>query len=202
MLTCQNISLFSFYNNEVIFSNLNITLLPGAIAIIRGKNGAGKSSLLKIIGGIQLPTAGEVYINNIQTNKLQRPFLGYLGHQLGLKLNLTVEDNLILWAKFYDSVTLIPAAITYFKLTNILSEKVYKLSSGMKKKVALARIMSCYSKIWLLDEVETNLDQENLQLVYNLVTIQANSGGIILWASHSPSPLSSILEINLERYRK
>lgn len=201
MLTCQNISLLSS-NNTVIFANLSITLLPGAIAIIRGKNGAGKSSLLKIIGNIQSPTAGEVYIHNIQTNKLQKPFLGYIGHQLGLKLDLTVEDNLVMWAKFYDSITLIPAAVTYFGLTDLLSEKVYKLSSGMKKKVALARIMACYSKIWLLDEVETNLDEENRKLVYNLIAIHTNSGGIILWASHSPSPWSNVLEVNLEQYKK
>lgn len=201
MLTCQNISLVSS-NNTVIFANLSITLLPGAIAIIRGKNGAGKSSLLKIIGNIQSPTAGEVYIHNIQTNKLQKPFLGYIGHQLGLKLDLTVEDNLVMWAKFYDSVTLIPAAVTYFGLTDLLSEKVYKLSSGMKKKVALARIMACYSKIWLLDEVETNLDEENRKLVYNLIAIHTNSGGIVLWASHSPSPWSNALEVNLEQYKK
>ncbi|WP_342638656.1 heme ABC exporter ATP-binding protein CcmA [Orientia tsutsugamushi] len=201
MLTCQNISLLSS-NNTVIFANLSITLLPGAIAIIRGKNGAGKSSLLKIIGNIQSPTAGEVYIHNIQTNKLQKPFLGYIGHQLGLKLDLTVEDNLVMWAKFYDSVTLIPAAVTYFRLTDFLSEKVYKLSSGMKKKVALARLMACYSKIWLLDEVETNLDEGNRKLVYNLIAIHTNSGGIVLWASHSPSPWSNVLEVNLERYKK
>lgn len=201
MLTCQNISLLSS-NNTVIFANLSITLLPGAIAIIRGKNGAGKSSLLKIIGNIQSPTAGEVYIHNIHTNKLQKPFLGYIGHQLGLKLDLTVEDNLVMWAKFYDSVTLIPAAVTYFRLTDLLSEKVYKLSSGMKKKVALARLMACYSKIWLLDEVETNLDEENRKLVYNLIAIHTNSGGIVLWASHSPAPWSNALEINLERYKK
>ncbi len=201
MLTCQNISLFSL-NTKVIFTNLSITLLSGAIVMIRGKNGAGKTSLLRIISGIQTPSQGEVFINNVRISELARPFIGYLGHRLGLKLELTVEENLIMWAKFYSSEMMIPAAVTYFSLQELLQQPVYKLSSGMKKKVALARLMSCHSKIWLLDEVEANLDEENRKLLYNAIAIKASSGGIILWASHLICPWQNIEEIRLEDFNE
>lgn len=200
MLTCNNISLISL--NKVVFTNLSVTFLPGTIAIIRGKNGAGKTSLLRVIAGIQSPTLGNIYINNNDIHILEQPIYSYLGHNLGFKEELSVIDNLTFWSALYNSMELIPAAISYLQLDPYLNEPLYKLSSGFKKRVAIARLVSCCSKIWLLDEIETNLDQYSTQLVYHLMAAHADAGGIIIWASHASTPWKNILEINIEKYKK
>ena len=70
----------------------------------------------------------------------------------------------------------------------------------MQKKVALAKLIACQSNLWLLDEVESNLDQENKELLRNLIIIKANNGGIILITSHANIDIKSAQIINLEQY--
>lgn len=178
--------------------DLNITLLPSAITYIKGANGCGKSSLLRMIAGIMQPSSGNIYYKNSSINNIAKPYCTYIGHNLGLKLEMTVFENLKFWLEVYNSAETLQAAVHYFKLHNLLDEKCYSLSSGMQKIVAVARLVACQSDLWLLDEVETNLSKENRDLLNNLIAMKANSGGIVLLSSHLENSIKSAQTLQLD----
>lgn len=181
---------FSIYQKK-LFDNLSITFLNSAITYVKGANGCGKTSLLRMIAGIMQPNSGNIFYKNLNINNIAKPYCTYIGHNLGLKLEMTVFENLKFWSEIYNSVETLDAAIHYFKLYDLLDEKCYTLSSGLQKVVALARLIACQSDLWLLDEVETNLSKENRDLLNNLIVMKANSGGIVLLSSHTENHIKS-----------
>ncbi|ABE04170.1 heme ABC transporter ATP-binding protein CcmA [Rickettsia bellii] len=181
---------FNIYQKQ-LFDNLSITFLDSAITYIKGANGCGKTSLLRMIAGIMQPSNGNIFYKNLNINNIAKPYCTYIGHNLGLKLEMTVFENLKFWSEIYNSVETLDAAIHYFKLYDLLDEKCYTLSSGLQKVVALARLIACQSDLWLLDEVETNLSKENRDLLNNLIVMKANSGGIVLLSSHTENHIKS-----------
>lgn len=179
-----------------------MSFLPSSIVYVRGENGCGKTSLLRIIAAIQKPTGGRVTfgINSKPVFTLNKPHCTYIGHHLGIKQELSVFENIKFWSEIFDSPELISASITYFSLEEILDKKCYELSAGNKKKVALSRLILCPSKLWLLDEVDSNLDQSNKELLLNLIVSHANNGGIAFIASHNPPPIKTAQILNLSDY--
>lgn len=181
---------FSIYQKK-LFDNLSITFLNSAITYVKGANGCGKTSLLRMIAGIMQPNSGNIFYKNLNINNIAKPYCTYIGHNLGLKLEMTVFENLKFWSEIYNSVETLDAAIHYFKLYDLLDKKCYTLSSGLQKVIALARLIACQSDLWLLDEVETNLSKENRDLLNNLIVMKANSGGIVLLSSHTENHIKS-----------
>jgi heme exporter protein A len=189
-------------NDRILFNNISITFLPSSIVYLNGANGCGKTSLLRMIAGIQRPTSGHIsYKYNSFLEESNKPYCTYIGHNLGLKLQLTVFENLKFWSEIYNSLEVLEASIHYFQLQNILDTKCYELSSGNQKKVALSRLLSCQSDLWLLDEVESNLDQKNRDLLNNLIIAKANNNGIILISSHEKALVKSAQFMNIEDYK-
>ncbi len=182
---------------RTIFSDISISFLPSSIVYLQGSNGCGKTSLLRMVANIQNPTSGNILYKLWQCSDLKKPYCNYIGHNLGLKCQITVLEYLTFWAKIYNSLETLESAIYYFRLHNILDEKCYKLSAGNQKKVALAKLVACQSNLWLLDEVEANLDQENKELLHSLIITKANNGGIILLTSHSNIDIKSAQILNI-----
>ncbi len=178
--------------------DLNITFLPSSITYIKGANGCGKSSLLRMIAGIMQPSSGNIYYRNRNINNIAKLYCTYIGHNLGLKSEMTVFENLKFWSEIYNSAETLYAAIHYFKLHDLLDKKCYSLSSGMQKIVAIARLIACQSDLWLLDEVDTNLSKENRDLLNNLIVMKTNSGGIVLLSSHLESSIKSAQILQLD----
>lgn len=200
MLSLQNLALIN--QEKVIFSELSVTLLPGVIIILRGDNGSGKTSLLKMIAGVQNPGKGSILYgkNYSPISSLALPYCTYIGHKNGFKAELTILENLIFVARLYKAAELVEAAIHYFDLKELLGKNYYQLSAGNQQKVALARLILCPSKLWLLDEVETNLDQANRDKLKNLISIQAKNGGIIINTSHNQNWLEASTVINMKDF--
>lgn len=191
MFSCSNLTIS--YNEHIIVSSLGFTLFPGAVALIRGENGSGKSSLLKVFSGIKKPDNGEIY--------KEQQNVAFIGHELGIIDNLSVIENIFYWSAMQGTELMVPGAVAYFHLTEIVDVPCYKLSAGMKKRVALARLLATQSNIWLLDEPENNLDSHGKELLQNLINIKASQNGIIIIASHSQLHKSSAIEINLEDFK-
>lgn len=197
MLSCQQISLE--ISSKKLFE-ISITLLPGSIVIIRGANGVGKSSLLRIFAGLQEPSAGIVLWNNALLQEAVKPFATYIGHNIGIKDELTVFENLVFWSRLYNSENMLQAAIHYFDLMDILPDKVFTLSAGNRQKIAIARLLACNADLWLLDEVETHFDERNTLLLHNAICAKANNAGIIIMTSHDALRFKQAIEINIEDF--
>lgn len=196
MLECLNLSYK--LQDRYLFKDISFTALPGSFIIIEGPNGSGKTSLLRMIAGL-IPTEGNILLNNYPIDEI-KPLINYIGHNLALKLELSVISNLTFWAEIYDSPELIPASLHYFNLYEHIETKIIDLSEGQKRKVALAKLLACHSDIWLLDEVDSNLDNENLSLLNNLIQTRVEQGGIVIFSTHHPERLKKKHSINLLDY--
>jgi heme exporter protein A len=197
MLSLHSVSINT--SESELIKNLSITFLPSAIVYFRGKNGCGKTSLLRAISGIKKVSSGQITFgkNNTPIEDLAKPYCVYIGHKTGVKPELTVIENIEFWAKTYNSSELVSAAIFYFKLEDYIHTKCYALSAGQQQRVALAKLLACSSYIWLLDEVENNLDTQSKELLNNLIISKANNGGIIISSSHTETLIKSAVIIDL-----
>lgn len=201
MLSLLNLGLS--INNKNIFNKVSFSLLPGSIYRLKGPNGSGKTSLLKTISGLIDNNEGNISWNNkkIDHEEYYKNIVGYLGHENAIKNDLSVIDNLALWASLKDTYLLIEPSIAYFKLTNIVEEKCKLLSSGWKKRVALARMVISNTQLWLLDEPEANLDEEGKELLLKLLQVKISSGGMAVIASHDSECYNKIPVINISDFK-
>ncbi|MCT4634725.1 MAG: heme ABC exporter ATP-binding protein CcmA [Rickettsiales bacterium] len=201
MLSCVNIGLE--IDNKEIFSNISFSLLPNSIYILKGGNGAGKTSLLKIMAGLSRNYNGNLLWNNrpINYEEYYKKCIGYLGHEDAIKLDLSVIDNLALWADLKGNHLLVPPAIGQFKLGEVINTKCKDLSKGWQKRVALARMIIGSGKLWLLDEPEANLDKEGRELLLKLLQVKISSGGMAIIASHNLDYYKKIPVININDFK-
>jgi len=181
MLSCQNLTLTDPKNpgNNLIFG-LSFCLSPGAVLYLAGANGIGKTSVLRAIAGLNKPSSGTITFKEQNLADFKIKPLHYIGHKLGIKQELSVWDNLSFWADSLDAREGLQAAIIYLSLQDILEQECTRLSSSECTKVAIARLMLSKAQIWLLDELDTNLDDQSRKLLNNLINIKASSGGIII----------------------
>ncbi|NRB10583.1 MAG: heme ABC exporter ATP-binding protein CcmA [Rickettsiaceae bacterium] len=185
-----------------LFQTFSLSVLPSAIIYLHSPNGSGKTSLLRMIAGIQKPSKGNITFgkDKITIDEMPKPYCTYIGHNTALKLDLTVFENIKFWANISGTLELIDAAIHYFQLEELLFCKAYELSAGDRKKVALTRLITCPTQLWLLDEVDVNLDKHNKALLKNLIITKADSGGIIFLTTHNMPEIKTADIINLQEY--
>lgn len=174
MIILESIT-YSSHNTEFLVLP-SFTTLPGAIVKITGYNGAGKTTFLRILAGIIHPKTGDIIHTQTHVN--------YIGHNLGIKDDLTAREQLLFWSGFEGSEMLIPAALKITQLEEMADIFCYKLSSGNKQKLAIAKLLISSSNIWVLDEIDSALDDANTALLSNLMATKANNGGIIFFSSH------------------
>ena len=190
MIFLNNLS----YNisNYNLFKNISLTILPGALVQIFGSNGSGKTTLLRMIAGIQKPQSGSIIIENHNGNSN----ISYIGHNLGIKDDITVSEQLEFWAGIYGAKILMASAIRYCRLEDYLDSYCYKLSAGNRQKLAITKLILSNAMIWVLDEIDSALDEENSSLLKNLLITKANSGGIVIYSSHRKQlPCSFVVNI-------
>ena len=199
MLTLNNITCTR--GDTTLFKNLAITLGDCMMLAIYGGNGCGKTSLLKIIAGILEPTSGDVVYANEKLHgehyKEYCQMIQYIGHENALKPGLTVKENLLFWAKLKKTPELVPAAIKYFGLDNVQNMAVARLSAGMQRRVALAKLVACNADIWLLDEPYTHLDDEMKTRVSALITSRCDQGGVVVMTAHDKVSIEGCQELHI-----
>ena len=181
MLTLNNIELTR--NNKKIFSNLGFSLSTSSALIIQGKNGSGKTSLLKIIAGITKLGNGQILWGGNNIDDFRDDFNGdlqFIGHKNFLNQQLTIKQNLEFFAKLHDSQLALPSALNFFNLEEINNKKIKDLSAGWQKRVMLAKLLACPATIWLLDEPTANLDKEGKEKLLGLIKTRIKENGLVI----------------------
>jgi heme exporter protein A len=188
------------YRGEVcLFENLDFGLSAGEALQVEGANGAGKTSLLRIIAGMTPPDEGEVLWRGESIEARRSDFntqLAYLGHHLGLKHELTVEENLcaaIVIQGAADSLGGLADVLRQVGLSERADLPVRVLSAGQKQRVALARMLLIGAVLWVLDEPFTALDAGGIGLISELLGRHLDCGGLAVMTSHQAIPLGSRL---------
>ncbi|MBI1276097.1 heme ABC exporter ATP-binding protein CcmA [bacterium] len=187
-----------------LVQDLGITLFPGALLLLRGPNGSGKTSLLKIIAGKLKPAEGTVEWNKTPVNKQSDYWreCQYLGHNNGMWPELTVEENLYYWAEAFDALPALPIAVHLWQLKAILHQPYKDLSQGWKRRVANARMLLSPGKCWLLDEPMANLDREGAYILETIIHSRCQQGGIVVVSSHIDMDIPGAMEINIDDYQE
>ena len=198
MLLINNLSFFR--DENLIFENLNLSLGNGQITQLRGKNGSGKTTFLKVILNLLSSKTGEIFWEGQNINKNIFNFynqITYIADHNTSSRKLSVLDNINFWkglssSNLSNDETLL--LLETFNLKKYLNTETMYLSSGEVKKLELLRLILEQKKIWILDEPYNHLDDLSIEILNQTFVDHTNNDGIILFASHY-NPAINNLEI-------
>lgn len=175
---------------QVVLHDVNLTIYPKQWIILRGANGCGKTTLLKLCVGLLTPTAGKIAYNGTYR---------YLGHQNGIKPAQTLTGfvgSLSTQKQQQTARDLIEA----LALQTYVDIPFYQLSTGLKRRVALVQLFTPAVDLYIIDEPLDNLDPASCYLAWQLLAQKIEEGAALLMTHHgvSPAPHPAIQEIFLD----
>ncbi|QPF92069.1 heme ABC exporter ATP-binding protein CcmA [Bradyrhizobium commune] len=170
-----------------VFSGLDFEAAAGEALAVVGRNGSGKTSLLRLIAGLLIPAGGTIALDGGDAELTLAEQCHYLGHRDALKPALSVAENLSFWADFlggerFDATTSLAAV----GLDHAADLPAAFLSAGQRRRLSLARLLTVRRPIWLLDEPTAALDTAGQDMFGTLMRDHLARGGLIIAATHTP----------------
>lgn len=183
--------------------DLSLTANAGQLVHLRGTNGAGKTSLLRVLAGLALPDSGDIRFDGARVlgdMNRWRAALCYVGHSDGIKRELTPYENLRLAASLLDRAARggERVALDRVGLTHCADRMCAELSAGQRRRTALARLLVSCARIWLLDEPLVSLDQTGTQLLETLLREHLRAEGTAVVATHQPIDFSGLDVVRID----
>lgn len=201
MLSAQGLSCVR--GERPLFAGVDLALEPGQWLHVRGANGVGKTSLLRLLAGLSQPAAGEIRWQGepiADCAARYRSNLLFLGHQGALKEDLTALENIELAGALDGSPpprAEVAAALRRFGLQGREELPVRVLSAGQKRRVLLARLLTRKARLWVLDEPFTALDAKAVTMLSDLIAEHVAQGGMAVVTSHQPVPIAGGKAVDL-----
>ncbi len=182
--------------DRVLFEGVNLRLSAGEILQVDGANGSGKTSLLRILCGLALPSAGDVLWRGDSIRADRSAYLAelaYIGHNNGVKNELNPLENLRIARSLActPSTTTPQHALVRLGLGGFEEVPAHTLSAGQCRRVALARLLLTHARVWILDEPFTALDESGRQVVESILDEHARAGGVTVFTTHQPIRLGN-----------
>jgi len=175
---------------RLLFRGLSLDLSAGDVLHVTGENGTGKTSLLRILAGLLSPYSGEVSHEGA---------IGMLDERPALDPDQPLGEALRFWQQVYGSAD--PAeTIAAMELVPLQEVPVRYLSTGQRKRAAMARLLCQQAPIWLLDEPLSGLDDRAQARIAETVSAHAAAGGIVVLASHQPIAVERLSAFALAEY--
>ena len=190
-----------------IFSRLYFEVRSGEVLLITGKNGAGKTSLLRLMTGLSRPETGSIHWDDGDIYcfpERHRQRIAYVGHADALKSVLTVSENLQLWIEIggiTQSKELVDEALSTYGLSDLRDTPVGELSTGQRRRVALSRLLAADSSLWLLDEPTIALDEDAIVILINSINQHRRQGGMAVIATNAPIDIGTERLLDLNRHQ-
>ena len=183
LLNVSNISASRGY--RTLFRDLSFSVTEGEILELRGENGSGKSTLLRILAGLTRAETGTIKYQYAANDVFLKYPVHFLGHQDGTKAQESVEDQMLFWAKFFQSSKAeIRPALERVGLWKRRDVPGRGLSAGQRRRLSLARLIITHRPVWLLDEPLAALDTKGQQIVRELIESHTKQGGAVIAAMH------------------
>ena len=182
-----------------VFRNVDFSLGEGRALVVTGANGTGKSTLLRVIAGL-LPTASGTVRVEDGGEDWPTPAAAshYVGHFNAMKPALTLAENLGFWRDYLGEPRMTPAkALAEVGLETIADLPFAYLSTGQKRRAALARLLVSWRPVWLLDEPTAGLDKASEEMFGGLMRKHLALGGIVVAATHLPLGLEGAREMRM-----
>jgi len=177
MLAVTNLSFERYFSP--VFQPLSFTVGKGDLVLVTGANGSGKTTLLQLLAGLLTPTEGTI--------EAREPVL-YSGHKVAIKDDLSVAENIRFMLQFMQRRKSAPGSvkdlIKAVGLIPVAHQHGRTLSAGQRKRCAMARLLFCKERLWLLDEPYSNLDENGTALLNRILQNHLQGGGACIMASH------------------
>lgn len=197
--SCHASSLSCVRGDRVLFEDLSFTIEPAQCIHLIGANGSGKTSLLRIIAGLNRPESGEIGFNNLATGEGEKftPQVAYLGHKDGLKTELSAFENLAFYANLMSTdktvnAQFVDSLLHRMELLQCAEINAGLLSFGQRRRLAFARLLIAHKQLWILDEPFTGIDRDGRELIESLCIEHLQSMGSIIISNHQDLSMSRL----------
>jgi heme exporter protein A len=182
-----------------VFSGISFSVAGGEGLMVAGRNGAGKSSLLRMVAGLLRIAGGRLALEGGDSELTVGEQAHYLGHQDALKPSLSVGENLRFWSGFFgaDSAD-VGGPLAAVGLDSLADLPAAYLSAGQRRRLSIARLLAVKRPIWLLDEPTSALDTAAQERLRDFMRVHLAGGGLILAATHGPIGLDGAPELRLD----
>jgi heme exporter protein A len=193
---------------RVVFTDLSFCLAAGGALLLTGANGSGKSSLLRLVAGLLVASAGQLLWGTtaVATDLPgHHARLHYIGHLDALKPAMTPRETLAFWAALRGqqrqrSPSTVDQALAAFALDPIADWPCRWLSTGQRRRVALARLLTTPAPLWLLDEPASALDHDSQGRLEQAIDAHRAAGGMAMLATHTPIALDGAAFLSLDAF--
>ena len=190
-------------SERMVFTGLDFAVPAGGALLLTGPNGSGKSSLMRLMAGLIRPYSGRLEHDGMRLADdpaLHRELVAYLGHQDAVKPMLTVGEGTRFWASLRGNKHRADAAMAMMGLADLTETAGRFLSSGQRRRAALARVVAGGAPIWLLDEPTVGLDVKSIAALEAALAAHRAEGGIVVAATHAPIALPGATGLNLAEF--
>ena len=186
---------------RTVFTGVSFAVSSGEALIVIGRNGAGKSSLLRTIAGLLRSAQGRLSLDDGDPEMSIGEQCHYVGHQDAIKPSLSVAENLRFWAEFFGERSSgdVAKPLAAVGLDALAGLPAAYLSAGQRRRLSLARLIAAKRPIWLLDEPTSALDAAAQSRLSELMRAHLATGGLIIAATHGPIGLDQTLELRLDQ---
>lgn len=192
LLECKN--LYKNFGDKEILTDINLKIPRGKIIGLLGKNGTGKSTLIKLINDLLTPTKGKILINGKEVGVESKKIISYLPERTYLDKSMKVSEVITYFEEFYDNFDSKKAIKLLKDLDLDIDQKLTKMSKGMQEKVGLVLVMSRNADLYILDEPLGGVDPATRDYILDTILTNFNEGASIIISTHLIADIEKILD--------
>ncbi len=186
--------LYKNYGEKQVLNNITLTVPRGKIIGLLGKNGTGKTTLIKLINGLLTPTEGEIIFEGEKIGPQSKLNIAYLPERTYLDKSMTINETLKFFKEFYSNFDIDKAKDLLKKLDLDENQKIIKMSKGMQEKVQLVLVMSRKADLYILDEPLGGVDPATRDYILDTILTNFHEGASIIISTHLISDIERILD--------
>ena len=192
LLECKNI--YKDYDKKQVLKNINLKIPRGKIIGLLGKNGMGKTTLIKLINDLLTPTSGEILVNGKNIGIESKRIISYLPERTYLDKSMTIKQTLEYFTDFYDNFDIEKAKRLIKDLDLEIDTKISKMSKGMQEKLQLILVMSRNVELYILDEPLGGVDPATRDYILDTILNNFNEDASVIISTHLISDIERILD--------
>ena len=182
------------FDNKEILKNINLKIKHGRIIGLLGKNGAGKTTIIKLINDLLTPTSGEILVNGKKIGVETKKIISYLPERTYLNKQMKVSEVLSFFNDFYDNFDIEKAKKLLIDLDLDINQSLSKMSKGMQEKVQLVLVMSRNADLYILDEPLGGVDPATRDYILDTILSNFSENASVIISTHLISDIERILD--------